>query len=296
MNTAGQDPTELSTQIGIFVLFSIPALYFLGRACQREPMARRLANLAVGCGLLFLLQPEYAFGLNMIHHRGWVLAIQGIRVLCGLVGLSAGIAALVKRRDPMEVGGGRCATGIVLCCLLVMGGLGGAARGLLLAPGGAGDRWVYHLAPRQFDILVPSRRWRVQEAADGSVVMHRNDGRMQAQLQFDDGSEDAWNSAAEMFRSRMETNKAQIDDLKMHQGTTAGGFPYHAFAGFDKQANCVFHITLVYRPKRHDFAVIVFEAPIKALSQAFRQTEMAAAVIEAEVICLPPPAKAATAE
>src|SRR6516225_9322383 len=83
---------------GVFML-GCPAFYFLIRGRAAGPRSRRLANLALFCGLSFLFMPEFILGPRAADRSALFLASGLIRVAFGLVGLLLTFTAFRARRD-----------------------------------------------------------------------------------------------------------------------------------------------------------------------------------------------------
>ena len=92
-------PSELIGRFVGLLLLAIPALYFLRQVFQPAPASRRLANLALLCGLTALIVPELALG-PLLGSQPTLLFVSGIaRLFLAVVGIALAALAFTRRRD-----------------------------------------------------------------------------------------------------------------------------------------------------------------------------------------------------
>jgi hypothetical protein len=218
---------EQAGRLVAVVLFACPAVYFLLRGLGSGPRSRRLANLALFCGLTAFVMPEVALGLSPADHSGLFLASGGVRVLLGLVGIALAVAALVTRRAG-DVGVARPVTGVSFSLLYLLAGAGLLLYGLLGRPA---TPWVYESPAGAYRLTLPSRQWKKSPTTGGVgvVAFVRPVPRMQASVLTvkREQSKANFERAAEAFRKRVESNPQQRSQARFREGTNAAGNPYH---------------------------------------------------------------------
>jgi hypothetical protein len=175
-----ENPAELVGRLSAVMLFACPAVYFLVRGLGSGPRSRRLANLALFCGLTAFVMPEVALGLSPTDRSGLFLVSGGVRVLLGLVGIALAVAALVARRNG-DVGVARPVTGACFSLLHLLAGAGLLLYGLLGRPA---TPWVYESPAGAFRLTLPSRQWKKSPTTGGVgvVAFVRPVPRMQASV------------------------------------------------------------------------------------------------------------------
>jgi len=217
---------NLSEQIGRFLgllLFAIPALFFLRKAFQPAPVSRRLADIALFCGLSALVLPELVLNLSASSQSTLLLASGIARLILALLGIVLAGVAFARRRDG-GVGVGRPVVAAGFCLLHLVVGLGLATQGWMAQPG---TPWVYQAPDGAFRLTVPSGHWKQTTDADGNLTFVRVLPDMQARVKVKrQQSQKDFVQAAAGFRAFVESEPQRRGRAMFQDGTTAAGNPY----------------------------------------------------------------------
>jgi hypothetical protein len=280
---------ELAGRLVAVLLFACPAVYFLARGLGGGPRSRRLANLALFCGLTAFVMPEMALGLSPANHSGVFLASGAVRVVLGFVGIVLAVVALVTRRDG-GVGVARPITGAGFSLLHVMAGAALLLFGSFSQPS---TPWVYQSPDGTYRLTLPSPQWKQSPTTRGMgvVAFVRPVPRMQASILTvkRDQTEADFGRAAEAFRTRVESNPQLRGQAKFRAGTNAAGHRYHYCAGMDSspEGKPVFVAYSVTWCSRKQMVIeVIFEGLPTMRSETGKAAEMEAIQKAAEAICL----------
>jgi hypothetical protein len=271
------------------VLGACLALYFLVRGLSPAPRSRRLANLALFCGLTTFVMPEVALGLLSPERPGLYFLSGTVRLLTGLTGVALAVAALASRRRD-GTGAGRPLAGLAFSLLHGLAGSGFLLYGWMASPS---TPWVYQSPDGSFRLTLPSRQWKETPPPSGKGVVGfvRAIPRMQAGVVRvkRPATRDEFRQAAEAFRAYLEANPRQRGQAKSRDGTTAAGnaYAYVTLMDADSEGSPVFVAhSVVWSPTKEMLVEVVFEGLPAMRSESGRATEMAAFEKAAETICL----------
>lgn len=140
----------------VSALLACPALYFLAKAFGAGPRSRRLANLALFCGLTTFVMPEVSLGWSPADWAGLFIGSGVVHLVLGLAGVTLALAALVARRDG-GVGLARPLTGGAFCLLHLMAGASLILFGSWTRPA---TPWVYQAPDDAYRLTLPSPQWK----------------------------------------------------------------------------------------------------------------------------------------
>jgi hypothetical protein len=285
-----ESSAELLGRLVAVLLVALPALYFLIRGLMPGPRSRRLANLALFCGLTAFVTPEITLGLSPAERPGMFLASGAARVLLALVGIVLGVAALVIRRHG-EVGVARPVIGVGFSVLhLVVG------AGLLLFDSFAvpSKPWVYRSPDGAYSLTLPSQRWKQAPTKEGGPVVafvRPLLPHMQAAVQAvrRQQTEADFARTAQTFRARAESNPKLRGKAKFREGNNTSGHRYHYWTAMDsspdgKPVYVAYSVT--WSPRQQMVIELLFEGLPTMISQAGKAAEMDAIEKAAESICL----------
>jgi hypothetical protein len=283
------NPAELLGRLVATVLFACPACYFLVRGLMRAPRSRRLANLALFCGLTAWVVPEIVLAQATAGRSAVFLASGAVRVLLGLAGVTLAIAALGTRRDggvgvvrPLMGAGFSLLHSVVGEALLLFGSFTRPAT-----------PWVYQSPDGAYRLTLPSHDWKETRTTGGVgiVAFVRPVPRMQASVLVvrRDQTEADFARAVEAFRARVEKNPDLQGHATFREGTNAAGNRYHYGSGMEsgpdgKQVFVAYSVT--WCPAKQMVIDVIFEGLPAMRSQAGQAAEREAIEKAAETICL----------
>jgi len=272
------------------LLTALPATYFLIRGLQGGPRSRRMANLALFCGLTVFVTPETYFGLTPAERPGLFLSSGGLRVLLALAGIACAVAALVARRDG-GIGVARPLTGVGFCLFQLFVGAGHMWFSTFAQPS---TPWVYRSPDGAYRLTLPSQQWKESPIEEGGPVVafvRPAVPRMQAAVQMvkRTQTEADFATAAEALHHRVESKPSLRGQASFREGTNTAGQHYHYFAGMDSSRDgkpLFVAWSVTWCPQKQMVIELLFEGLPKMLSEAGKAAEMNAIEKSAEMICL----------
>jgi hypothetical protein len=282
---------ELVGPFLVVLLFAYPSLYFFGRGLARGPRSRRLANLALFCGLAALIVPEYIVSLVITDHSARLFLYSGVaRALIGLVGILLALGAIFTRRD----GGVGLARPILGGAFSLLHLIAGAALLVLGYFTGSSTPWVYQSPDGAFRLTLPSQLWKQSPATEktGVVAFVRPIlPRMQAKVLSVKQRQTTldFERAAEFFRTFVEKDPQRRGRLKFRDGTNAAGntYSYCTLMESSPDGTAVFSAhSVVWCPNKQLVVEVIFEGLPTMHSQTGKAAEMEAIEKSAETICL----------
>jgi hypothetical protein len=198
---------ELVGRVVGVLLLAYRAMYFLVRGLGGGPRSRRLANIALFCGLGAFVMPEAALSLSPTKWSGVFLASGAVHVALGFIGVALAVAALVTRHEG-DVGVARPVMGAGFSLLHMMAGAGFLLfTSSFLQPL---TRWAYQSPDGTYRLTLPSPQWKQSRTTGGVgvVAFVRPVPRMQAGILTvkRDQTEADFRRAAEALRTRVEGN------------------------------------------------------------------------------------------
>src|SRR5262245_14370416 len=122
------------------LLIAFPAIIFFWRGLGPGIQSRRLANLALFCGLAAFISPEALMRLSPNKHAGVYVGMGIVRVILAVTGIILSIRALTKRADG-GVGVARPVVAILFCVVHLFIGAGSIVLGVFNRDG---TPWQYH--------------------------------------------------------------------------------------------------------------------------------------------------------
>jgi hypothetical protein len=275
---------ELMGSLLAALLLAMPAVYFLASAFRAAPRSRRLADLALFCGLAAFALPELALGWSPADQSGILLASGAIRIILGFIGVALAVGAFVLRHDA-GVGVVRPLLAFGFSLLHVLMGLG-----LLLFVNVANPStpWTYQFADGEFSVTLPSSQWREARDTPGPAFVCLAP-RMQAKVIGirREQTEADFTRAVEGIRARV-TAHSGFSQVKFQEGTNAAGNRFHYFSAVesDAEGNRIFvaqSVTLCSRQQA--ILEVLFEGLFRNRSTIGKKTEFAAFEKSAPTIC-----------
>jgi hypothetical protein len=279
---------QVGRLVGVLLL-ACPALYFLVRGIRGSPRSRRLADLALFCGLLAFVMPETALGLSPANRYGVFLASGAVRVALGLVGIALAVASLFTRSDG-GVGMARPMTGAGFSLLHMTAGAALLLFGSFSKPS---TTWVYESPDGAYRLTLPSLHWKESATTGGVGIVRfvRPFPQMQASILSvkRDQAEAGFIQSAEARRGQVDSDPQLRARGKFREGTNAAGYRYHYFAGMDSspEGKPVFVAYSVTWLSRKQMVIeVIFEGLPTMLSETGKAAEMEAIEKAAETICM----------
>lgn len=220
---------ELWQMAGFQILLVLPALFFLVRASQAKLPSRRLANLALACGLSCLIVPERLLQLSEADYPRLFVSLGVVRLVVGLAGLVLAIAAYSRRSDG-GVGSPRLLFATVLSLLPAVLG----ATSLVSADRTrVGPPQVYAAPDGSFRITLPSSKWQETKVANTVVAFTHTRPQMLVKVRTvsRDKSRNDFDNLAQLMIERIDSVPRLQGKLEMEDGTAANGNHYRYFSG-----------------------------------------------------------------
>jgi hypothetical protein len=271
------------------VLFACLALYFLVRGLSPARRSRRLANLALFCGLSVFVMPEAAFGLLSPERPGAYFVSGALRLVLALIGVVLAVLALASRRRDATAAG-RPVTALAFCFLQGLAGGALLLYGWMASPS---TPWVYQAPDGSFRLTLPSRQWKETAPPSGKGLVgfvcplpHMQVGVVRVRRP---AAKNDFREAAEAFLAYLEKNPKLRGTSKNREGSTPDGNAYAYVTLMDPSADgtpvFVAH-SLVWSPTKEMLVELMFEGLPAMRSEVGRTTELAAFEKAAETICL----------
>jgi hypothetical protein len=274
---------ELIGRLIAIAAFACLVLYFLVRALGAGPLSRRLANFALSCGLGGLAVPTTSSPAP---------AVIGVHALLGLAALGFAVAALRSRCD-----GGCGVVRPIIGIVLGVFQLAGAVALLMFSSfTSTSNPWVYQAPDAAYRLTLPSDRWQhtaTKPTPDGSqpAVFVHTAPFMQARVLRvrHQQSEQDFVKTAEDARAFLVEEPGRRNTVRFREGTNAAGNPYRYYTAMDAGAESgqvyIGH-SFTWNPRTHVLVAVLFEGPLRMLSEAGRAAEMEAFETSAATICL----------
>lgn len=271
------------------VLFACLALYFLIRGATAGPGSRRLANLALFCGLTGLVLPEISLGLSPATNSALFLASGAIRIFLGVAGITLAAAALWTRGD----GGVGIARPVTAAGFSFLHAFIGAGLVLFSSFTWASTPWDFQSPDGAFRLRLPSQQWKqapVDDRAD-AIAFVCSSPRMQARVVAVRQEQTAadFALAVEALRARLDSLPTRRDTAEDREGTTTSGgsYRYVTFMDSTPDGNPVFvAYSVTWCPRQQTVIEVLVEGLPRLLSQTGKAGEMHRFQKSAETICL----------
>ena len=277
---------ELVGRLIAVLLFALPAVYFLDRGLRDGPRSRRLANLALFCGLASFILPEIALGWSPANWPTFFFASACLRVLLGFAGVALAAAALVGRRNG-TVGVARPILGAGFSLMHVVVGWG---LFMFISFTQPSVPWVYQSPDNAFRLNLPSAQWKQAESTRGLAFTCPIPRMQAAVLALERNQTEAdFGRAVEAFRARVAASSQLRSQAKFRQGTNAAGNHYHYFTGMDSSPDgkpVFVACSVTWCPRKQIVIEVLFEGMPRMFSQTGKAAEMKAFESSAETICL----------
>lgn len=280
---------ELAGRLFPVLLFACLALYFFVRGLERGPRSRRLANLALFCGLTAFVVPEIALRFSPAGNSGLFLASGVTRLVIGVIGIAIATVALWCRNDggvsvvrPV-VGGGFSLLHVIV----------GAGFVMFSSYAWASTPWVFQAADGTFRLTLPSRQWRQVAETDpeGVVAFVRPLPRMQARVLAvrQQQTEDDFAQAVAALNARLKNSRTLREQPQVRGGTKESGdlFRYLTLVDTTPDGNPVFvGYSVTWCLQKQTVVEVVVEGLPRMLSETGKAAEMEHFQKAAEIICL----------
>lgn len=267
------------------LIFASPAIYFLDRGLRAGARSRRLADLALFCGLAAFVLPEIALGWSPAERSGIFLASGAARIVIGIAGITLAITALLLRQDGgVGVVRPMLGTGFSLFHVLI-------GSGLLLFVNFAhpSTPWTYQSPDGAFRLTLPSSQWRQAQNGAGPAFVcpiPRMHAKVIALKQ--EQTEADFARTVEGVRAHVAASSELSRQAKFQEGTNAAGNPHLFFTAMDsspegKQVYVAHSVTWCAR--QHAVVEVLFEGLVRNRSQFGKATELGAFEKSAATIC-----------
>ena len=279
---------EFVGRLVVLAILACPAVYFLDQALRVQPTSRRLANIALSCGLTVFVMPEILMGWSAASQPLVFLASAALRVLLGITGMGLGLISLFGPRDG---GSGimRPLFGVGVSLLHAMMG-GGFA--LFVAFAHPSSPWDYLSPDGALRLTLPSWQWRqAQNTGNDQTAFVCSVPRMQAKVTAVRREQTVadFAQAVSAFRARVEATKSLSQPASVREGTNTAGNSYVYFTGMDvspdgKPVFVAYSVTWCARKKM--VIEVLFEGLVRNRSEFGKATEIGSFEKSAEIICL----------
>jgi hypothetical protein len=282
---------QLIGRLTAVVCFAALALFFLVRGLMATQTSRRLANLALCCGLTSFCSVEFALGWTPAQHPDLFNTLAVVRLALGLLGVVFTVLALVRRRQDQGTGVFRPLLGGSLSLLHIAVGAFYfvlTSSPFLDAAGDQATAWVHTEPEHGLRLTFPSDRWKRTNARSGVGFFHQSP-RMQVGIfaVYPRQSEADFRTGATRLLARMESDPTLKASLKRRDGENAKGHRFVYFQGVERgeRGQEVFVASsLTWIAEKELMAHLIFEGIPTMQSRTGRASELAAFEKAAEAI------------
>jgi hypothetical protein len=271
------------------LLLAGPPIFFLVQAFRTGPRSRRLANLALFCGLTTFLMPEAVLEWSPAERSRLFPMSATLRLLLGVVGLAFSLAALLLRRD----GGTGIARPVIGAAFNLLQLIVGAGLFVFSSFTQSSTQWVYESPDNSYRLTLPSKEWKQapKTGGVGAVAFIRPFPRMQAAVLSvkQEKSEADFRQAADALRTRADSDPEWRGKANFKDGINGAGNAYRYCTLIDSgpKGEPVFVAqSVIWSPSKRMIVEVLFEGQPGMASRTGKAAEMEAFEKAAEIICL----------
>ncbi|HEY0093509.1 MAG TPA: hypothetical protein VGB96_04260, partial [Archangium sp.] len=257
------------------VLLALLPLWFFFKAWRAETRSLRLANLALGCGLLMVVRPERVLPLQEGTSGTGLLIARLVLVLVAAVGFVLSVLAMRARGSDGGTGTARPVIALLLCLLLGFTNVGTAMVSWGMNPEN-NKPWEWTSAQRGYRLRLPSSTCVESRMENAEAAFVCRVQRMQAAVFTRPADAAGYATAIAELNTRMRDSSNEQDAPPVIEETrTEAGWSCTRATVTERASNghgpVMTSIALIHWPERELLFTVMIEGELWASSDGVRQ-------------------------